>query len=69
MDDDDSMFLMPRTFKCQLILSLALITPNQKDGSHRWHVANFGYKIWLDLFQKYFGTNIHQIGIKGLTCI
>jgi len=45
MDDDNNTFLTLRTFKCHLIPSLALIIPIQKDGSHKHHVAIFGYKI------------------------
>jgi hypothetical protein len=45
MDDDYNMFLASRTFKCHMILSLALIIPIQKDGSHKCHVAIYGYKI------------------------
>jgi hypothetical protein len=37
--------LTARTFKCHLILSLTLIIPIQKGGSHKRNVAVFGYKI------------------------
>jgi hypothetical protein len=46
MDDDNNMFLMSRTFKnYHLILSLQFIVPIHKDSSHKYHVANSGYKI------------------------